>query len=170
MELKDYIRMEFDGLERGIKRVMNGMTQEEVMWRPACGNNSIGLILFHTARSEDSFVQARLRGKPEVWATGKWYNKLNVAEDEAGAHYTVEQVNAFPVPKIEEMMAYYTAVRAETLDYLKTLTAAAFDKKITMPRFGEMPMAAIFSLIIGHTSQHIGEISYLRGLQRGMDK
>ncbi|OGO30941.1 MAG: hypothetical protein A2Z29_00930 [Chloroflexi bacterium RBG_16_56_11] len=170
MELKEYVGMEFDGLERILKRVTDGLDQEEIIWRPACGCNSIGLILFHVARSEDSFVQARLRNKPEVWETGKWYTKLNVAENEAGAHYTMEQVNAFPVPRLEDLMAYYSAVRAQTVAYLKTMTAAGFDKKVTMPRFGEMPAAAIFSIIVSHTSQHIGEISYLRGLQRGMDK
>lgn len=170
MELKEYLRMELDGLERGFKRALNGLTQDEVIWRPACGCNSIGLILFHTARSEDSFVQARLQSKPEVWKTGRWYKKLNLAEKEAGAHYSAEQVNAFPVPKLEDLLAYYAAVRAVTMDYLKTMKAADFDKKITMPHFGELTVAAIFSIIIGHTSQHIGEISYLRGLQRGIDK
>jgi uncharacterized damage-inducible protein DinB len=170
MELKEYIRLEFDGLERSTKRVLDGLTQDEVTWRPACGCNSIGLILFHTARSEDSFIQSRLKGKPEVWKTGKWSKKLNVPEDEAGAHYTAEQVNAFPVPKLEDLQEYYAAVRAQTMSYLKTMTTAGFDKKIKMPYFGEVATAAIFSLIVSHTSQHIGEISYLRGLQRGMDK
>ncbi len=170
MELRDYVNIEFDGLERNLKRVVNGLTQAELVWRPACGCNSIGLILFHILRSEDSFVQARLQNKPEVWTTGKWYKKLNVAENESGAHYTVDQVNAFPVPTLEDMMAYYEAVRAEIKEYIKKLTPANFDKKITMPHFGEMPVAAMISLVISHSSGHIGEISYLRGLQRGMDK
>jgi len=170
MELKEYIRMEFDGLERSSKRVLDGLTQDEVLWRPACGCNSIGLILFHTARSEDSFIQGRLKGKPELWETGKWYKKLNLAENEAGAHYTAEQVNAFPVPKFEDLLAYYAAARVQTMNYLKTMTAASFDKKIKMPHFGEISLAGIFSIIVSHSAQHIGEISYLRGLQRGMDK
>ncbi len=170
MELKKYVLTELDGLERGIKRVLDSLTQDEVKWQPASGCNSIGLILFHTVRSEDSFIQGRLKGKPEVWETGKWYKKLNLAQNEAGAHYTIEQVNAFPVPKLAALLDYYTAVRAQTLDYLKTMTAASFDKKIKMPYFGEITLAGIFSLIVNHSSQHIGEISYLRGLQRGMDK
>ena len=170
MELKEYICMELEGLERGVTRVINGLTQQELMWRPACGCNSIGLILFHMARSEDSFVQARIQSKPEVWETEKWYKKLNLAENEAGAHYTVEQVNAFPVPELKDVLAYYDTVHARTMDYLKGMTPSTFDKKITLPRFGDLTVAAIFSITIGHTSQHIGEISYLRGLQRGMDK
>jgi len=169
LEAKEYLSIELDGLDRNLKRVTDGLTQEEIVWRPTCGANSIGLILFHAARSEDSFIQARLQEKPEVWETGKWHEILNVPKDEAGAHYTAEQVNAFPVPKLADLMAYADAVRAETKKYVNSLTAESFDRKITMPRFGEMPAAVMFSLTVGHAAQHVGEISYLRGLQRGLD-
>ena len=169
MELKEYIRAEVEGLERGLKRVIDGLKQEEVAWRPACGCNSIGLMLFHVFKSEDSFIQSRLRDTKELWETGKWHLKLNLDAKEAGAHYTVEQVNAFTVPKLEAILEYGAAVRAQTLAYLDTLTTADFDKKIKMP-WGEMPLAVIFSFVASHALGHIGEMSYLRGLQRGMDK
>ena len=169
MEAKDYLLVELDGLERNLKRVTDGLKQEEIAWRPAYGTNSIGLILFHMIRAEDSFIQARLREMPEVWETGKWYEQLDIPKDEAGAHYTAEQVNAFPVPKLDKMLAYAAAVRAATREYVSSLTPADFDRVITMPHFGDMPAAVMFSLTVGHAAQHIGEISYLRGLQRGLD-
>jgi hypothetical protein len=69
MELKEYIKNEFDGLKRVSTRILNTVTQQELMWRPACGCNSMGLILFHVARSEDSFIHAMLQNKP-VWESG----------------------------------------------------------------------------------------------------
>ncbi len=169
MELKEYIRMQLDGLDRQLKRVVDGLKQDEICWRPASGCNSIGLILFHVARSEDGFIQSRLKDKKDLWETEKWHKKLELDVKEAGAHYTVEQVNAFCVPRLEAIMQYTAAVRAQTLAYLDTLKPADFEKKIKMP-WGEMPMAMIFSVIVSHASGHFGEISYLRGLQRGMDK
>jgi hypothetical protein len=169
MDLKEYIGMELAGAERGINRVLDTVTQEEIIWRPACGCNSIGLILYHLARSEDMFTYGALQNKPQLWETGKWYNKLNVAENEAGSHYTAEQVNAFPVPKLADIMEYFQAVRAGTLAYLNSLKTEDFERKVTLP-FGEFNVAGIFSIIVGHAAQHTGEISYLRGLQRGLDK
>ena len=169
MDLKSYIKSELDGLKRNTGRVTNTLTQQELMWRPACGCNSMGLILFHVARSEDSMVQGAMQGKPQIWETGKWYNKLNMAESEAGAHYTIEQVNAFPVPDMRDLMAYMDEVRAQTLEYLDSLTPAGFEKTVKMP-FGEFSVAGMFSLIVSHAAGHLGEISYLRGLLRGMDK
>lgn len=170
METKTYIQIELDGLKRGMARVLKGLSQNEFIWRPACGCNSIGLIVFHTARSEDMFVQARLQGKSQVWEAEKWYTKLNMAESEAGGHFTVDQVNAFPVPEAKDLTAYYDVVRTRTMEYLQTLTPEAFDKKVSMPPFGELTVAMIFTIVVTHTAQHVGEISYLRGLQRGMDK
>jgi hypothetical protein len=66
-------------------------------------------------------------------------------------------------------MSYYTAVRASTLEYLGSIKMEEFERKVKLP-FGEFSVAGVFSLLVGHTAQHTGEISYLRGLQRGMDK
>jgi hypothetical protein len=169
MELKDYIKSELDGLKRNSGRVLNTLTQQEMVWRPACGCNSMGLILFHIARSEDSMVQATLQGKKQLWELEKWFTRLNMAEGEAGAHYTSDQVNAFAVPDIKVLMSYYDSVRAKTLEYLQGITPSEFERKVKLP-FGEFTVAGMFSLIVSHTTGHIGEISYLRGLLRGMDK
>jgi len=170
MELKEYIRIELEDLGRELRKVMKDLTQQEFEWRPACGCNSMGLILFHIVKIEDWFVQDKLRNIPEVWEIQKWYQKLNLPESEAGINYTAEQVNAFSVPEIRDLLAYHDAVRGRTLDYLKSLTASTFDSKITLSWTGEITVAATISIMIGNTAQHIGEMSYLRGLQRGLDK
>jgi hypothetical protein len=170
MELKEYIKMQLDGLKRGVDRVTQDLTFEEIKWRPSCGCNSIGLLLFHIAKSEDSFVQARLQNKPEIWDSEKWYEKLDLPQTEAGAHYTVDQVNAFPVRELKDIQAYYDAVREKTFSYLNGLSAKDLDKKHDLKYFGEVNTASIFSILVTHTAQHIGEISYLRGMQKGMDK
>jgi len=170
MELQRHIGRELSGLKMALDRTLNTLTQQEVMWRPASGCNSIGLLLFHIARSEDSIVQGILRGKPEIWKADKWYEKLGLPSEEAGGHYTVEQVNAFQVPELKDLLAYYDAVRASTKGYLRGMQLEEFEKKVTFPNFGELPASSVFSLIVTHTSEHIGEMSYLRGMQRGMDK
>ena len=169
MELKDYIQNTLAGTQRNLKRVLDTLTQQELMWRPASGCNSMGLLLFHISRSEDSFVQGSLRGKPQIWNSGEWCKGCNMAEDEAGNHYSVDQVNEFQVPEMKDLLAYYDVVRSSTLEYLNEVSPEEFDRKVKLP-FGEFTVSGIFSLIVSHTAQHIGEISFLRGMLRGMDK
>ena len=169
MELKDYIKSELDGLKRGQSRILKDLTQQDLAWRPSSGCNSMGLILFHVAKGEDSFILGSLQGKPALWSSQKWYDKMNLPESEAGNRYTVDQVNCFMVPDMKQLMAYYDTVRTETLRYLDTLKPADFDRKVKLP-FGEFNVAGVFSVIASHTAQHNGEIAYLRGMLKGMDK
>jgi hypothetical protein len=170
MVINEFIGIELDYIKRALTRVLDGLTQQELAWRPAAGCNSIGLILFHVARSEDSFIRARLQELPQIWTAGKWYEKLKMSETEVGAHYSPDQVNAFKVPEIRDVMEYLEAVRTNTRDYLSNLSSTDFDRKIQTPRLSEISVGGVFSLVIGHTQQHIGEMAYLRGQQRGNDK
>ncbi|MCJ8499199.1 DinB family protein [Desulfatitalea alkaliphila] len=170
MELQRYIGIELSGLKRAQDRVLEGLTQAELAWRPASGCNPIGLILFHMARTEDALMQRMLQQKALIWHSEKWYEKLGLAEDEEGSHYTADQVNAFPMPALADILSYADAVRAKTKEKLRSMPVEAFNEKVTFPNFGEMPVGALFSFMIAHAAEHIGEISYLRGMQRGMDK
>jgi uncharacterized damage-inducible protein DinB len=170
MELQRYIGIELSGLKMALDRVLKGLTQAEVAWRPASGCNAIGLILFHMARTEDSLMQGLLQKKPLIWHSETWYETLGLAKDEEGSHYSADQVNAFPVPELAKIMAYADAVRARTKEKLRSMPVEAFDEKVNFPNFGEMPVGALFAFMIGHAAEHIGEISYLRGMQRGIDK
>lgn len=169
MELKEFIRLELDNTKRGISRVLDGLTAPEITWRPCTGCNSIGLIVYHTARFEDSIIHTRILEKPQIWESAKWYQKMSLPVDDMGAHYTMDQVNAFPVPELADILGYADAVRVGTLEYVNQLSPDELSRQVTM-RMGPMTIAGVLALLVGHIFQHIGEISYLRGIQRGMDK
>ncbi len=133
MEAKEIIKAGFENSKRSVDRTLDGLTKEELSWHPRPDANSIGLILFHMARSEDTFVNARIQGKATVWESGKWYQKLNKAINDTGAHYTPEQVAAFVVPDMKDLQAYVDAVRKQTMDYLKDATPEKLDRKVDLP-------------------------------------
>jgi hypothetical protein len=170
MEMKDFIKGALDRAKQGTTRAVDGLSHNELIWRPGPECNSIGLILFHQARFEDSFVQGRIVGKPQVWESDKWYEKFNMPASESGSGYTAEQLAAFRVPELKDLLGYADAVRAKILEYLKSAPSNEFDRVINMPRFGDVAVGALFTLVIVHQAQHAGEIAYLRGIQRGMNK
>lgn len=170
MELAAFIQAAMDRAHQANQRVITGLTQEEIAWQPNPEANSIGLILLHGARSEDSIVQARMRNKPQIWETGKWYEKLHCTAAETASGYTAEQVAAFRPPDVKNIMAYWEAVRTETREYLKSMDAEDFEKKVTFGRMGEVTLAALCTILIVHAGQHAGEIGYIRGLKRGLNK
>lgn len=170
MEVQDFICMQFDSIKPGIDRAIKELTQEEIAWRPGNGCNSIGLILFHIARTDDAFLVGKILGKQPVWERDKWYETLNLDPKEEGAHYTAEQVNCFPVPPVKDITAYADATRSNLIELIKEMTAEQLEAKVDTPFAGAVPVSQLLAMMIGHAQQHVGEISYLRGLQRGMDK
>jgi hypothetical protein len=188
MEAKELIQIGLTNVKRGIDRAIDGLTPAEIKWQPKPDANSIGIILFDIARSEDSGIQARLQGKPQLWESEKWYQKLGKDAQDPGGHYTAEQLAAFVVPDLKQLLAYSEAARQQTLEYLKGLTPADLDKKVVLPPMGPPPSAtpagtpprpspyrdmtvgSMLMMNVTHFAQHGGEISYLRGLQRGLNK
>ena len=57
-----------------------GLTAEQVLWRPAPTANNIGFILWHMGRHEDSRVTAIACGaegfETDLWATDGWYERF----------------------------------------------------------------------------------------------
>jgi hypothetical protein len=175
MESKEMYKSGLENVKRALNRILDGLTPDEISWHPRPDANSIGLILFHMARSEDSFINRMIQGKPQLWEMGKWYQKLNKGLEDGGAHYTAEQVAGFAVPDIKLLSAYADAVRKQTLDYLAKVTPKELDTEVQMPQMGPVkrPPAAIGNILmmnLTHLAEHAGEISYIRGLKRGMDK
>lgn len=170
MELTDFIQAALQGTQRGVKRATDGLTAHELDWRPGPEANSIGLILFHMARSEDTFIQATIQHKTTVWESAKWHDRLGIPATDSGARYTLEQVSVFKVPELEDLLGYAEAVRAKTNEYLKELTPAKCDQKVAWGPTGESTIGSLLALVVNHAAQHVGELSYLRGLQRGANK
>jgi uncharacterized damage-inducible protein DinB len=171
METSDFILNTLEQLHSAVKAAVNGLSHEELTWRPGAEANSIGFMLWHQIRAEDVLFHEWIQQKPQVWVTEKWYQRLKLPENpkDDGWGYTAEQVAAFPVPELKVLMEYAEATRAQTIEYLKTTTHDKLDQVLQTP-MGELTIGQTLALLLGEIAQHTGQVAYLRGLQRGLDK
>lgn len=171
MDAKDLVLDAIERTRKATSRALDGLSQSEIGWRPGPEANCIGFILLHTARTEDRFINTRLLGKPQIWESEKWFERFNLPVGETGSGYTREQLAAFNCPDIGNLAAYMEAVRAQTVQYLKGTSSRELERVVTLsPSWGEIPIAAALLYIVLHAAQHAGEVSYIRGLQRGMNQ
>ena len=171
MEISNFILDMLNHTQQALSGAVDGLTHEELKWQPNPEANSIGFTLWHQIRCEDAFFIGIAQQKPQVWISEKWYEKMNLSDDpdDSGWGYTAEQVAAFPVPELKDLLGYAKAVRSQTIEYLKSITPDRFDEVIKAP-FGELTIGQVFSLLLCEITLHTGQIAYLRGLQRGLDK
>lgn len=172
MDVKDFIVDMLDNMDRALLAAVNGLNRNELAWRPETEANSIGFTLWHQVRCEDIFIQAMLQRKPQVWESEKWHQKLSLPENprDIGYGYTAEQVAAFPIPDLQGLLGYAQAVRSRTVECVKSMPPEKFDAIVRAGPLGEASVGRVLSHLLCEITRHIGQIAYLRGLQRGLNK
>jgi len=173
METRDFILDTLDRVQQELTYAVDGLTHEELVWRPGPEANSIGFILWHQLRCEDAMLSGWIKRVPQLWVSGQWCRKLNLPDDpgDDGYGYTAEQVAAFPVPPLTDLLDYGTAVRAQTVEHLRSSAPAALNETVKIePISAEMAVGQVFSILLCEIALHVGQIAYLRGLQRGINK
>ena len=165
MTLNEFIEDAFDKEYEFLMDALSDLTREEAVWRPGPEANPIVWILWHMLRVEDMWFQFFIQRNSEIWERDGWNEKFGLPTRDNGFGHTAEQVANFPALDIRELISYGDAVRAETMEYLRGVTA---EDLAVVPRSArpEMSVAAIFRQVIGEVYQHQGHIAYLKGLQR----
>ncbi|MGE3537654.1 MAG: DinB family protein [Candidatus Tectimicrobiota bacterium] len=179
MELKTFIEQTLEECKRRLYRSLQGLTPEELHWRPGAEANAIDFMLWHVARVEDRWIHRFAQDTPEVWVRDGWCHRCRLPEQATGVNYTVQQLADFPVLELALLQGYFDAVRQETLACLRDLPSTAFDvhpQRIPFPEVSSRPLPEDFTVgrmfrqLIGEENQHLGQIAYLRGWQRGLDQ
>lgn len=170
MDFQAIIRMALEEYFEGLHKAVEGLTPAERRFQPHPAANHIDFLVWHMARVEDNWVQAFARRVPRLWQRDGWYATLGIPEADSGFGYSAEQIAQFPPCAFADIMAYYAAVRRETLPYLDTVTAADLERCPYPEQRPGYTIGKMFSHLIVEESQHVGQVAYLRGLQRGLSQ
>ena len=109
------------------------------------------------------------RGVGSVWERGGWAAKLGLPEQGNGWGYTAGQVAELPQFDLELLNEYAEAVRAGTIEFLDGLSPDDLDR-FPDPKRPKACIGSMLSHVAVEESQHVGQVAYLRGIQRGLDQ
>ncbi len=169
MEAKELILRSLEQSQGFLTRALDGLTQGEAAWTPGPECNSIAFILWHTVRVEDRFMNSIIQQGNELYEAEGWQEKLGTPVKETGGRYTMEQLQAWPVPKLEVIQGYANSVRKKTLAFLKSATPEKFSE-VAQPDRSPDSIGVMLGRMSTEIALHVGQIGYLRGMQRGLGK
>ena len=179
MDRKTFLEQTLEECKRRLVRTVQDLTAAELAWRPHPEANCIGFLLWHVARVEDRWLHRYAQDCPEVWSRDSWAPRCNLPAEVTGVGYTAEQLANFAVPPLAMLQEYFDAVRQDTLTYLHGLDDSGLDvhpRRIAFPEVSDRPLPDDFTILrmfrqlIGEENQHLGQMAYVRGLQRGLNK
>ena len=141
------------------------LTPEQAKWDPAGKAIAAGPLYVHVSAAEDLFLNMMTGRQP--LAMGAYAGKTGISEPypvQGGYDEWAKRVK-IDLPQLRE---YVQAVFKNTEDYVAGLNAEALDKELdlTSAGFGKMSLGAFITMTsVIHPSNHVGEISCLKGLQ-----
>lgn len=150
--------------------VLKDLTEEELNYRPGPQSNSIGWLVWHTARSQDR-MNADLFGEEQLWIRDQWYLKFNRELDpkDTGFGHTAVQVAEFRAPDALTCLNYYQAVSTRTREYILTrLSPSDLEREVFSQSLGVARTVEVRLLMTINNLQHIGQAGYVKGMRKGV--
>ena len=155
-----------------VLKAVDGLTDDQLAWRPVPRAHSLGWTLWHLARSSDAFQASVPHPEPkaQLWQAEDLANKWSLAEALMGTNGlgtgVDDDVAATLSPPAKGALLDYAKRAFGALDailddldealWCKEHRSLFFDGPATV---GRSVMAAI-----GHDSRHLGEMEYIKGL------
>jgi uncharacterized damage-inducible protein DinB len=131
--------------------IVAALSDEQWLWLPPNGRNSIAWQLWHIAEVEDNWVRDVLLGQARRYPFG----------------HSVQEANRASYPAKTALLSYFHDVRDITRTRLEAATAADFDQVVQDAHYGPQSWRDIWSGVVTSFAWHAGQIALTNRLVRG---
>ncbi len=158
-----------------LKKALDGLSEDELHWRPMLEANTIDWLVLHMARVEDLWINAQLRKSETLWERDEWHQRIapgiEYPSEKSGWGLTGEEIRSMPTFDVALVMEYYEAVRRRTSEYFANeMQESDLTKQVTHPRYDPVSYAWVLGHLLCEEAEHLGQIEYLRGMMRGINR
>jgi len=152
-------------VDEEVSGAVEGLTAAQLATAPEPGANTIGWLVWHLTRVEDSHI-AELLEQDQVWTTEPWPERFELAADphDSGYGHSAEQVLSVRPDSPDALLGYYRAVRARTADFLAGLTPDELDRIVDRRWDPPVTLGVRLISIADDEIQHAGQAAYVRGV------
>lgn len=165
MDAIGLLRDAFERVTGSVHAAVEGLSAEDLVWRPDPEANTIGWLVWHLTRIEDDHL-ADITNREQVWTTEDWATRFGLPAGtlDHGYGHTSEQVAAVRPKGADALLAYHDAVASAIADDLAELDADALDRVIDERWDPPVTVAVRLVSVVNDAMQHTGQAGYVRGL------
>jgi Protein of unknown function (DUF664) len=164
---QELLRDAFTRLIEHVDELTDGLTDEQASYRPSPNANSIGWLIWHSARVQDIQL-APIAGIEQVWTHEGWVDRfgLDLPRNDTGYGHGPEGV-AKVQASAGLLAGYYHAVHTVTLEFVARVTAEDLARIVDENWDPPVTASARLVSIIDDCAQHLGQAAYLLGILPG---
>ncbi len=165
MEASEILIDAYTRIQELVHRSAEGLTREQLAFRPEEGANSIAWLIWHLTRIQDGHL-AGATGKEEAWVSEGWAERFGMAADISinGQGDGPADVAALQADGPDVLLGYHDAVVDRTRAYLRTVDSAELDRIIDRSYDPPVSVGVRLVSVISDNTQHAGQARYLGGM------
>jgi len=167
MNITTVLLKSVDESQEYLGKALEELAVEDITWSPKEGSNSIIFIFWHVTRVEDGWINRVLLNSKEIYESEGWQELLDTPIGESGFQYDLEKLRSWPIPDLNALQRYASAVRQQTVAFISSLGTGGLSR-VVRPGQKYDTVAAILSHLITEIALHVGQIDYLRGMILGL--
>jgi uncharacterized damage-inducible protein DinB len=154
----------FERIRDSVHPAVNGLSEDELAYRPDAESNSIAWLVWHLTRIQDDHV-ADLAGRSQVWTDAGWADRFALPLDAADTGYGHD---ADAVAKVTadaaSLLGYYEEVHQKTLEFVGSLAEPDLTRVVDERWNPPVTMGVRLVSVVVDDLQHVGQAAYVRGL------
>jgi hypothetical protein len=165
MDVAAVLQDAYGRIAAAVHAAVDGLTPDELTWRPDPDANPIGWLVWHLSRVADDHV-ADVARQAEVWTGQDWASRFALPEGamDIGYGYTSEQVAALRPVSTQVLLDYHDAVAEVVSAYLAGIGADDLDRIVDERWDPPVTLGVRLVSVINDCTQHAGQAGYVRGL------
>ncbi|AVH61637.1 MULTISPECIES: mycothiol transferase [Streptomyces] len=165
MHAKDILIDAYSRIQEEVHAAVDGLSPEDLNTRPAQGANSLSWLIWHLTRVQDDHV-ADASGLDQVWPAEGWEKRFGLALPrlDTGYGHSPAKVAKVQVKSGELLTGYYDAVHAQSLKFLRGLTAKDLERVVDEGWTPPVTLGVRLVSVLADDLQHVGQAAYVRGL------
>lgn len=153
----------FNRVQENVHRVLEGLDESGLIYRPHKNANTIAWLIWHLTRVQDDHL-AEAFSRPQLWHQG-WIDKFNLPFDKNATGYGQSAKDVGLVrAEAKLLLDYHDAVHAETIGYINKLNEADYQRIVDKRWQPPVTLAVRLISVLSDDLQHVGQAAYVRGL------
>jgi hypothetical protein len=166
MHVRDVLIDAFGRIDEEMRMYLEGLSAEQLVFRPRAQANSIAWLAWHLTRVQDDHM-SDLAGREQAWVADGWHARFGRPADahDTGFGASADEVAAIQPSGADVLLDYFAAVHQRSLEYLRGLEPDNLDRELDEPQWNPPVTVGVRIVsVIDDCIQHAGQMAYIRGL------
>lgn len=163
MTSTDLLVESFERIRDAVYPTVNGLSPNELAFRPEAESNSIAWLVWHLTRIQDAQV-ALLDESEQVWTGNGWAERFALPLDTSDTGYGHDpETVALVTGDSSSLLGYYEDAHEKTLAFVRSLGESGLSR-VVEGKGDPLTVSMRLVNVIVDDLQHVGQAAYVRGI------